>query len=169
MSWLSRIFQFKKNLERPLSVLNEVLLSEKSLLDNYDYLQSLDENIELFPVLKSNAYGHGIEQVATILKKRNPRYIVLDSYYEALRVHEVNDVKILLIGYNLPENYPLMDFSWVTPVVTELQTLKVLGKLDRPITIHIKIDTGMRRQGILMDEIPEFLRIMNMYPKIKLE
>jgi alanine racemase len=92
-------------------------------------------------VLKSNAYGHGIEQIATILKKRSPKYIVVDSYYEALRVHAINPTKILLIGYNLPENYEKIDFDWVTPVVTDLDTLRILGNLGRSITIHVKIDT----------------------------
>ena len=126
MSWLSRIFDIKKYFERPLEVLNLITISESALLYNFDYLKSLSPNVDIFPVLKSNAYGHGIEQVATILNKRKLSYIVVDSYYEALRVHEVNATKILLIDYNLPENYEKMDFDWVTPVVTDLTALEVL-------------------------------------------
>ena len=97
MSWFSHLFEFKKYFERPLEVLNEIHISESALLSNYDYLQSLHPGIDIFPVLKANAYGHGIEQIATILKKRNPAYLVVDSYYEALRIHTVNSSKVLLV------------------------------------------------------------------------
>jgi alanine racemase len=126
MSWFSRIFDLKRSIERPLSVLNEIHISQKNLLSNYDFLASLQTGVDIFPVLKSNAYGHGIEQVATILKKRKPVYIVVDSYYEALRVHDIHSSRILLIGYNLPENYVKMNFLWITPVITDLETLVVL-------------------------------------------
>ncbi|MBR7037186.1 alanine racemase [bacterium] len=35
---------------------------------NYNYLKSLKPNAELFPVIKSNAYGHGIDQILQIYK-----------------------------------------------------------------------------------------------------
>ena len=169
MSWISRIFNIKKYFERPLDVLNEVHISESALLKNYDYLSTLQPGVEIFPVLKSNAYGHGIEQVAQILKKRSPSYLVVDSYYEALRIHEIHPAKVLLIGYNLPANYAKMDLDWVTPVITDLEALEVIGKLDKTVSIHVKIDTGMRRQGILFSEVPTFLDMLKKYPKIILE
>jgi alanine racemase len=62
-----------------------------------------------------------------------------------------------------------MNFLWITPVITDLETLVVLWKLGKKITVHIKIDTWMHRQGITLSEIPEFLRILGLYPKLTLE
>ncbi len=45
---------FKPNIEP----MNHIYLDKSALLHNYDYLRSLKPNAELFPVIKSNAYGH---------------------------------------------------------------------------------------------------------------
>lgn len=169
MSWLSSLLSIKKRFETPIETLNVIRVSSSAILANFDYLKSLQPEIDIFPVLKSNAYGHGIEQVAMILRKRKLHYIVVDSYYEALRVHEVNPTKILLIGYTLPENFSVMDFSWVTPVVSDIETLHALGKLDKPIRFHLKLDTGMGRQGLLFDELSTFLEVYKSYPGLIFE
>ena len=116
--------------------------------------------MELFPVLKSNAYGHGIKQIATILKKRKTTYLVVDSYYEALQVQEVNSSDILLIGYTLPKNFASMDFSRVTPTIYDIDSLQALGKLGKKIRFHLKIDTGMSRQGVTLSDLPAFLEAL---------
>lgn len=169
MSWFSRLLNFKKKFERPLRVLNEINILEWAILSNFDYLASLSAGVDIFPVLKSNAYGHGIEQIATILKKRKTTYLVVDSYYEALRIHAVNPAKILLIGYTLHENFEAMDFSWVTPVISDVETLHALGRLGKKISFHLKLDTGMRRQWLPVDDLSSFLCAVKVYPDLKFE
>ena len=55
---------FKPNIEP----MNRIYISKSALLNNYQYLQSLKPNAELFPVIKSNAYGHGIDNMLEIYK-----------------------------------------------------------------------------------------------------
>jgi alanine racemase len=51
------MIDFLKSLAKPkLKSINEVVINEKALLDNLDYLQSLKPLSEIMPVLKSNAY-----------------------------------------------------------------------------------------------------------------
>lgn len=169
MSWLSHILQIKKKFESKIETLNTIHISKNNLLNNYDYLCSLQVNWEVFPVLKSNAYGHGITQIATILRERKISYIAVDSYYEALQVHEVNSSKILLMGYMLPSNFSRMDFSWITPVVSDFDSLEALWQLKKYITIHIKIDTGMNRLGFRPESILDILQVLKKYPKLRLE
>jgi len=131
----------KKHFQKPFRTLNTITISRESILANLDLYQSLNSGRAVFPVLKSNAYGHGIREVASILSARKLDYIVVDSYYEALEVHRVNKTRILLMGYTLPENFSSMDFSFITPVVYDTQTLRSLGETGKRMTIHLKIDT----------------------------
>ena len=55
---------FKPNIEP----MNRIYISKSALLNNYQYLRSLKPNAELFPVIKSNAYGHGIDNMLEIYK-----------------------------------------------------------------------------------------------------
>ena len=62
----------KKALKRQYKPLNIVEISKKRLIGNYRYLSSLNHKIKVAPVLKSNAYGHGIVEVGRILDKIIP-------------------------------------------------------------------------------------------------
>ena len=156
----------RKYFQKPFQTLNTIYLSREAILANLDLYASLNPGYSIFPVLKSNAYGHGIREIASILSKRNIDYIAVDSYYEALEVHKVNKTPILLIGYTLPENFQYMDFSFITPVVSDFNTLQALGETRKKIRVHLKIDTGMHRQGVYPEEVSEFLKILRTYPNL---
>jgi alanine racemase len=146
MNFLSKIFNFSRGFSQKIQTLNHIYILKEAILNNFDTIQALNPGKAVFPVLKSNAYGHGITQIASILKERKLDYIVVDSYYEALKVWEVNPVKILLIGYMLEENLSKMNFKKIDLVVYDTQIIHALGKLGKKVNIHIKIDTGMNRQ-----------------------
>ena len=55
-------------LKPKIEPMNRIHVSKSALLYNYNYLQSLKPNAELFPVFKSNAYGHGLIQMLQIYK-----------------------------------------------------------------------------------------------------
>jgi alanine racemase len=77
--------------------MNKIYVHSKNILSNYKYLKSLQPNAELFPVLKSNAYGHGLEIVAKILNKTDAPYIVVDSFPEYQIVKDNSKKKILVL------------------------------------------------------------------------
>lgn len=142
---------------RTLKTLNTMSISKSALLHNFDHFQNTFPTTHLFPVLKSNAYGHGIKAVTSILEERSVPYIAVDSYYEALQVRKYTSRPILLIGYTIPENVPLMDLDTVTITVYDMHLLEQLISLKKPARIHLKINTGMNRQGISPTELPIFL------------
>lgn len=161
--------RLRKYLGKSFQTLNTITISREKLLANFDRYVSLHPERSVFPVLKANAYGHGIREIASILKERKLDYIVVDSYYEALEIRKVNTARVLLMGYTLPVNFPAMDFSFVTPVVSDMESVRALGKTGKNIRIHLKIDTGMHRQGIDPEEISEFLETLKKYSNIVLE
>ncbi|MDD2487657.1 MAG: alanine racemase [Candidatus Gracilibacteria bacterium] len=169
MSILSKLLTFKRRLETPFETLNKIYISKEAILNNFDLFQDLNPDYSIFPVLKSNAYGHGIKEIAKILKERKLDYIVVDSYYEALKVREVNKTPLLLIGYTLPRNLSNMDFSFVSLVVYDFETLSELVRIGKRIKIHLKVDTGMNRQGIYLEQVMDFVQEVKKHENIILE
>lgn len=87
-----------KSLEKPYIAFNEITLSKKALLSNFDFFKSLNPKGHVIPVLKSNAYGHGILEISEILKDRSFPYIAVDGYYEALVIREYSRQPVLVMG-----------------------------------------------------------------------
>ena len=77
------MIDFFKSLIKPaVKPLNYMHISKKNILKNIDILQSYQKDSEIWPVLKSNAYGHGIKEISEILKKTKGKYICVDSFPE---------------------------------------------------------------------------------------
>lgn len=94
--------------------MNTVRLRKKVLLGNLDYLQSLQPQSAIFPVLKSNAYGHGLSYIAKMLKHTDVPYIAVDSYPEYVEVKNNCKIPVLLMGETLLENYRKFDHKMTT-------------------------------------------------------
>lgn len=164
------MFSWLKNLFSPrLYPMNIVHIHKKNILRNIEYLQSLQPNSFLFPVLKSNAYGHGIKQMVKILSKIDVPYVVVDSYPEYQIVKKYSKKQILIIWETLPDNYRKFDFSRTTFAVYNIQALEALGKLRKQVRIHIFLNTGMNREGVDADTLTNFLEICQQYKTIEIE
>lgn len=156
---------FKPNIEP----MNRIYISKSALLNNYQYLQSLKPNAELFPVIKSNAYGHGIDNMLEIYKWLPIKYIVVDSFPEYNIVRRHSNFNILLMGETLPVNYKEFNFKRTTFCVYNLETLQTLFKLDKKLKIHLFLNTGMNREWIDVDLLPNALEFLKWCPKIEIE
>lgn len=165
----SRVQNFLSRFERKFEPMNIIEVSRSRLLYNFDNIEDRLFKKQIFPVLKSNAYGHDIQKIAEILKEREFPYIVVDGYYEALKVWEVSNHEVLLMGYSLPWNLKKMKFRRCAITVFDIETVKALSKIDQKIKIHIKVDTGMNRQGVKVDDLNNFLEECEKYQNIKIE
>lgn len=156
-------------LRREYQTLNIIEISKNNLLHNYKYLSSLSKKIKVAPVVKSNGYGHGIEDVAKVLDKLNLPFLCVDSLYEAYQLQKALVTnKVLIMGYTNPDNFKVkkLPFSFA---VFDLETAKVLNKFQKNCKVHIFVDTGMHREGIQIQELPKFLEEVKKLPNIKIE
>lgn len=138
--------------------LNKILLSSKNLLANYQYLSSLNQKIRVAPVLKSNAYGHGIVNIAKILDSQGCPFFCVDSLYEAYELLNAKiNTPILIMGYVNPENLKVkkLPFSYAA---YDFNLLKIMSEYQKGAPVHIKVDTGMHRLGVPIDELESFLK-----------
>jgi alanine racemase len=101
-------------------------------------------------VLKDNAYGHGILEMAKLSSEFGLTKAVVRKVSEA-KLIDVFFEDIIILGGKV-EPHP--NYSYV---VNSLEQLKTLPKDAK---IELKIDTGMHRNGIAMDEIDAALSII---------
>lgn len=129
---------------------------------------------QIMAVVKADAYGHGAVEVSkTALEAGASRLAV--AFIEEAVVLRRSGIKapILLLGYTAPVNFSaLMEYN-LTPTVFGFETASefstMASELGVELPIHIKIDTGMGRIGLLPDEALEVLsRIINL-PNLKIE
>ena len=164
------MFSFIKDWFKPnIEPMNHIYISQSALLHNYNYLQSLKPHADLFPVLKSNAYGHGIDNMLKIYKWLPIKYIVVDSFPEYNIVRRHSKFNILIMWETLPVNYKEFNFKRTTFCVYNLETLQALAKLNKKLTIHLFLNTWMNREWIDADLLPNALEFLKDYPKITIE
>jgi alanine racemase len=148
----------------------EVFIYQENLLHNLHVYQQKYPQLLFAPVLKSNAYGHGLVQVAKILDKEKIAFLVVDSLFEA-KILRNEGIKspILVIGYTCVENVYSDKTAKIIFTITSLEQLKEIShSLKKEKEFHLKIDTGMHRQGILPDQIKEAIKIIQQNKKINL-
>lgn len=155
MKLIRSLQNLKKRLS-PYRPIVDVMISRAALLHNLNEFKKMHPTQRFAPVLKSNAYGHGLVTVAEILDNEDIPFFMVDSLYEArmLRGAGIRS-KILVMGFTFVENIVSLRHKNISFAITSLKQLCDLARdATRPLNIHIKIDTGMHRQGLLPEEIP---------------
>lgn len=175
---LRSLFRRLRRFRRQRSIytaLVEVMISREAILHNLRTYQNLTQ-IAVAPVLKSNAYGHGLVEVATLIEREHPGsqnlpFFVVDSYHEALVLrNEGIETPILIIGFTAIENMLSDQLNDIIFTLGDMEQIrKAAERVHKPTRIHLKFDTGMHRQGILPRELDEALRIIASSPLLKLE
>ena len=149
--------------------LNQIELSRQRLLSNISYIQKLHPNHDIIAVLKANAYGHGLAEIARMLSDADCAFLAVDGYFEAAQIRDITRHRILVMGFIKPQNVSLLDTKRCSFVVQDVAGLRAFGKLNRPVRIHMELNTGMYRLGLEPDELTEYLQVLKQYPKLQLE
>lgn len=159
-------------LKRTYKTLNLIKVSQSALKHNYHYFQTLHYPKEIAPVLKSNAYGHGLKLIGKFINSQiKPPFIAVDSLYEAYELQKIKvKTPILIMGYTFPENFrlyrKLKNFHFS---VFDKKTLAALNKHQPGAKIHLKIDTDMNRLGIQPEQVKNFIYSLKDCPHLHLE
>lgn len=125
-------------------------ISRSRLLGNVQALSAHVAPSAVMAVVKSNAYGHGLETVALTVA-RAVGWFGVDDIDEALRLREIGILQpVLILGYIPIERLPECAKHQLSFVAYDRRMLAYIGahRTRRPYRIHIKIETGTSRQGI---------------------
>lgn len=142
-------------------------ISESAFRYNIQQLSSLLPATELAIVVKSNAYGHGMLEIAQLCEQLTEvSWLCTAGLQEALELKIKGKVtkKVLALSY-LDADEEAAALYDIHCAIYDYQTAYALNqaaqRVGKPIAVHIKIDTGMSRLGIAPQEIYNFIQQLN--------
>lgn len=138
----------RKIIKPKYETLNVIEIDAAKLIENFRYLESLQPTAAIFPVLKSNAYGHGLKEVCQILNKVKPKMVVVDSYPEAQIAYRHFRGQVLILGEMPQRAYDYCKLGRTEFVVYNEETLRYLSRQGKRARIHLFVNSGMNREGI---------------------
>lgn len=134
----------------------------------------LRRGVDLMAVVKANAYGHGIVGIAQAALDAGTCSFGVACVDEGAQLRSNGfDCPILVLGYvSHWEADRVVRLDLAVALATEqlaFALARAAQALGRPATVHVKVDTGMGRFGILPEEAVEFLRFLADTPGIHVE
>jgi alanine racemase len=133
-------------------------------------LSKLEPSTALMAVVKADAYGHGANHVAKAVLSAGASSLAVAMVQEGINLRRDNiTAPILLLGAaNGSRQIQLIEkYSLQPSIVSVEQAEKFQEHLIKPISVHIKIDTGMSRLGIPWEEAEDALKAILRLDKIK--
>jgi alanine racemase len=128
-------------------------VSSSALTHNYQAIAKVCNPSLFVPIIKSNAYGHGLKETYETISRLKPEYIGVNYVEEAADLRSFGyKGKILVVG-PLKSEHLSQAFELNAEVFlgnADLKAAWLEGK-QKP-KVHVKFDTGMSRQGFLRDE-----------------
>jgi len=114
----------------------------------------LGTGTRMMSVVKANAYGHGMVKVANAVLAAGADFLGVARYTEAMDLRRAGiRAPILIFGYTPPEFTRELMANHLTQTVYSYQTAKQMaehaGYSEKSLAVHIKVDTGMGRLGIM--------------------
>ncbi len=127
--------------------------------------QALPSTIRYVAVVKANAYGHGMAEVATRLMQAGVDLLAVANVAEAVRLRELSpDIDILLLSPTLPTEMARalqLNLQITISSLEELQQLEAEARrLGLKARVHLKVDTGMGRAGVWYQEAAPLLPLL---------
>ena len=144
-------------------------IDKNAALHNIGMFRGLiPKTTKLIAVVKSNAYGHGILDFPKAVQHMVDWFGV-DSITEGLRLRKEGIRKpILVLGATLKSRLKDAARHDIAITVSNFETLRKVSKARPAPKFHIKLDTGMHRQGFQPEEVFKLLaEIKNKKPKTK--
>ncbi len=148
-------------------------------------LESLRQNVSairrrigsqagLVAVVKADAYGHGLPQVARVLMELGVDGFAVADLTEALAIRHLggNGWPILLFGSALPFEIPKIIEQQIIPTISTVEEANqfeaAAAAANQQIDVQIEIDTGMGRVGFWHEDAPAAIRQVASLPHLRI-
>jgi len=134
--------------------------------------QLIGPHCRLLALVKGNAYGHGLCEASTALRAAGVDMLGVEAVGEAvtLRTRGITG-PILLVGPIPHANVPLLLSYQLTPLLSSPEQVQRLGEFTCQracgLDVHLKLDTGMHRQGIMREDLGLVLDVLAKCPGLR--
>ena len=142
---------------------------------NFQNLRShISPQTRIMAVIKADAYGHGALPCARVAVECGADYLGAGVIEEGIELRQSGlDAPILILGSIFPdeaEDLVRHDLATIVCTLPLAQALaKEAEKQNKTASVHIKVDTGMNRLGVLPENLPELLNQIRNLPNLKIE
>jgi len=135
-------------------------------------LRLLPDGARLVPVLKADAYGHGAVELARRLKPEQAAMIAVSLLEEALELLRAGiTLPLFVLGPLTKEQVAIAVEKRITIGVPGPEELRYACEIarNRDVTIHLKLDSGMGRMGVVESELPAVAQMIDSTPRLRVE
>ncbi len=134
----------------------------------------ISEKKELIAVVKGNAYGHDILEIASVVLNNGATRLAVARLEEGIFLRKSGiTVPILVLGLTLKQQAELVVSYNITPTVSEYEMIEKLSdsalKKEKIVKVHLKVDTGMGRIGICPNHVLNFIKKLKVLKNVQIE
>ncbi len=146
-----------------------------SLRENFRYVKSaVGAGMDILSVVKADAYGHGAVPISRALVNEGTYMLGVATVNEALELRGAGITKpIVMLGGVVEEEAEAVVGNDLIPAVFSVSVARALNsaarKREKSLGFHLKVDTGMNRLGVYVDEIADFLDGISGLDNIRME
>ena len=130
----------------------------------YAFRRRLPESMKMLVCVKANAYGHGAVEVGREMQRLRADYLSVAFLDEAIELRQAGiTMPILVLGYTPASGLRVAYEHNITVCLFDEEGLEAakhleLDQSDHKLKVHIKVDTGMGRIGLLPEEAVQFVQ-----------
>ncbi len=130
-----------------------------NLVHNVNAIKEKVAPSEIIPVVKANAYGHGAVAVTKRLLKEGLSRFAVAQFKEAMELRDSGiSSPILIFGRLFPDEIPEAINAGFRISLFGTEDIRWIEKANpkKPANVHVNVETGMGRIGVLLDREPDF-------------
>lgn len=151
---------------------NKITIDLKALAANFRSIQTaVGPTTKVLAMVKADAYGHGLIPAAQALSAVGANTFGVAEIAEGIALRQARIAGTVLVFLGSTDADSLIDHQ-LTPVVFDLDNLRhlsaVASERQTSIDVHLKIDVGMGRFGILPKDVPGVIATIRSLPGVHL-
>ncbi len=124
---------------------------------------AMQPGCELMAVMKAEAYGHGMYEMAVCVSRMGVNAFAVASIEEGIRLRRFGiSGEILILGYTDPERAKELRRYDLTQTLIDDPYARLLNRQRQALKVHVKVDTGMHRLGFGVEETDRIAHVFSM-------
>ncbi len=176
----ARTFEFEKISKVMQKKAHKTVLETdlNALVHNLNYYRSIVRpNTKIMAMVKAFSYGSGAAEIANILEYHHIDYLAVAYADEGVRLRQAGINTPIMVMNPESQSFDSIIKHHLEPEIYNFRIFDSLEKainknilpINKPVKIHIKIETGMNRLGFQYDEIPLLIQKIKENPLIRVE
>ena len=121
------------------------LINKSNYFNNLSKIEEKIDKDKIAVVVKNNAYGHGLVEISKLAKEYGVKHAVVINLDEAQQIFSLFETVLVL------QDIPQKEVS--NNVIITINSLDAIKQIPSYTKVELKIDTGMHRNGILINDI----------------